>query len=189
VSDVRALAPGTYGEALVIHEVGSTVVQAFRQALGLAALLIFALIAVLWRDPWDTALAIVPIGLAALFTVAGTVVLAMPFNFANVIVLPLLMGMGVDSGIHLIHRVRSGPLPGGGLLRTSTSRAVLLSALTTLASFGVLGISTHLGMRSLGHLLTLGIAAILICNLLVLTALVRLLESRRSHRGARAELG
>ena len=180
VSDVQAVSPQAYGEGLVIYEVGRTVVRAFQQALSLGALLIFTLIVSLWRNLRDTALAVVPIALAALLTVAGTVVLAMPFNFANVIVIPLLVGMGVDSGIHLIHRFRSGPLRGGDLLHTSTSRAVLLSALTTLASFGALGFSTHRGMASLGRLLALGIGLLLISNLVVLTALVRLLERRRS---------
>ena len=183
VSDVRAVSPGAYGEGLVIYEVGRTVVQAFQQALSLGALLIFTLIVALWRNLRDTLLAVVPITLAALLTVAGTVVLGMPFNFANVIVIPLLVGMGVDSSIHLIHRVRSGRLQSGDLLHTSTSRAVLLSALTTLASFGALGFSTHRGMGSLGRLLTLGIGLILVCNLVVLTALVRLLVGRRSRAG------
>ncbi len=185
VNEIRALHPDAYGEGLVIYEVGRTVVQAFRQALSLAAVLIFALIALLWRNLRDTMLALLPILLAALFTVAGTVLLGMPFNFANVIVLPLLMGMGVDSGIHMIHRLRRGALPGGDLLHTGTSRAVLLSALTTVASFGALGFSTHRGMGSLGRLLTLGIGLILVCNLAVLTSAVRLLERRRE----RAEAG
>jgi predicted RND superfamily exporter protein len=72
----------------------------------------------------------------------------------------------------MVHRVRGGGLPDGNLLRTGTARAVLLSALTTMASFGTLGFSSHLGMASLGHLLTLGIALVLLCNQVVLPALV-----------------
>ena len=108
-----------------------------------------------------------------LFTAAISVPLSVPFNFANVIVIPLLLGMGVDTGIHLVHRYRTDKLPDGNLLRTSTASAVVLSALTTTASFGTLGMSSHLGMASLGQLLALGIALILLCNLVVLPALVR----------------
>jgi predicted RND superfamily exporter protein len=95
-----------------------------------------------------------------------------------VIVLPLLLGIGVDSGIHLVHRHRSAIDPQGQLLATSASRAVLWSALTTIASFGSLGLASHRGMASLGQLLTLGIALMLIANLMVLPALITLISGR-----------
>ncbi|MCK5365604.1 MAG: MMPL family transporter, partial [Gammaproteobacteria bacterium] len=113
------------------------------------------------------------------FTVACSVVLGIPFNFANVIIIPLLLGVGIVYGIHMVHRVRGGELPDGNLLRTGTARAVLLSALTTMVSFGTLGFSSHLGMASLGQLLTLGIALVLLCNLVVLPALVRVTDKMR----------
>ena len=180
VEEVRSLAPDAFGEGLVILESGRTVVRAFRQALLTAALLIVGLLLLVWRNLTDAALVAIPLVLAAVFTAAAAVLLGIPFNFANVIVIPLLLGMGVDSSIHLVHRFRSAALPGGNLLQTSTARAVLLSALTTIASFGALGLSTHLGMASLGQLLTLGITLILVCSLLVLPALIGFLQSRRN---------
>jgi len=114
-----------------------------------------------------------------LLTAASSAIFNIPFNFANVIVIPLLLGKGVDSGKHLVHRVRYAPLPGGNLLRTSTARAVVLSALTTLASFGTLGFTSHMGMASLGRLLSLGIALILLCNLLVLPVVVAMMSRRK----------
>jgi predicted RND superfamily exporter protein len=99
-------------------------------------------------------------------------VLGIPFNFANIIIIPLLLGIGIVYSIHMVHRVRAGELPDGNLLHTGTARAVLLSALTTMASFGTLGFSSHLGLASLGQLLTLGIGLVLLCNLVVLPALV-----------------
>ena len=72
-----------------------------------------------------------------------TVVADMPFNFANIIVLPLILGIGVDSGIHLVHRHRRGLAEDGNLLHTSTASAVLFSALTTGASFATLAVSNH----------------------------------------------
>ena len=173
VRSVQGLAPKAFGEGLVILETGAVVVGALRQALVVAALLISVLLLCLWRDVGDALLVVAPLGLATLFTAATSVPLGVPFNFANVIVIPLLLGMGVDTGIHLVHRYRSEALPGGNLLRTGTARAVLLSSLTTVASFGTLGISTHLGMASLGQLLALGIALILLCNLVVLPALLQ----------------
>ena len=80
--------------------------------------------------------------------------------------------MGVDSSIHLVHRYRTAAPESGNLLQTTTARAVTFSALTTVASFGTLGFSSHPGMASLGQLLTIGIAFTLLCNLIVLPALV-----------------
>ena len=174
VAAVQEVAPDTFGEGLVILETGRAVVRSLQQALLTAAVLIALLLLALWRNVADASLVAAPIALAALFTAACTVVLDVPFNFANVIVIPLLLGMGVDSGIHLIHRARAGALPSGNLLKSSTARAVMLSALTTIASFGTLGFSPHQGIASLGRLLAFGIAMILLCSLVVLPALAHL---------------
>jgi hopanoid biosynthesis associated RND transporter like protein HpnN len=174
VESVSATAPRAFGEGIVIHESGRIVVRAFRQALATAAVLVALSLLLMWRKLLDAALAALPLTLASLFTVASSVLLDVHFNYANVIVIPLLLGMGVDTGIHLVHRLRYEALPGGNLLRTSTARAVFLSAATTIASFGTLGFTTHRGMASLGQLLTLGITWILVCNLLVLPVVVAL---------------
>lgn len=173
VSSVQAVAPDAFGEGLVILETGAAVVRALVEALTTAAILIGLLLLLLWRNLMDAALVAIPLALAVLFTSAGSVLFDVPINFANVIVIPLLLGMGVDTGIHLVHRTRTEVLPDGNLLRTSTAGAVLLSALTTTASFGTLAFSSHLGMASLGKLLAMGIALIVVCNLVVLPALVR----------------
>ena len=108
------------------------------------------------------------------FLAAAAILLEIPFNFADVIVLPLLLGIGVDSGIHLVHRARVGDVRDNKLLGTSTARAVGFSALTTIASFGSLAFATHMGLATLGRLLTLGVGATLLCNLIVLPALIPL---------------
>jgi predicted RND superfamily exporter protein len=100
------------------------------------------------------------------------VVVGISFNFANVIVIPLLLGVGVDSGIHLVHRANVEGDAEGGLLATTTARAVFYSASTTIASFGALAFSSHRGMASLGTTLVIGMAFILVTNLVVLPALI-----------------
>ena len=177
VRAVRGVVPEAFGEALVIYEAGRTVVASFQQALVLAALLITALLFALWRNVIDTLLVALPIALATLFTAAAAVLLDISLNFANIIVIPLLIGIGVDTGIHLVHRYRY-EAPVESLLHTSTARAVVLSALTTTASFGTLAFATHRGMASLGQLLALGIALILLCHLLILPGLATLLRDR-----------
>ena len=90
---------------------------------------------------------------------------------------------GVDSGIHLVHRARVVADGDVNLLTTSTARAVAYSALTTIASFGSLGLATHLGLQTLGRLLTIGVGFTLVCNLIVLPALIRLRPDRSKLAG------
>ena len=178
VEEVRSLAPDAAGVSVYMLESAGVIVEALRQAFLLAFILIAALVWLIWRNLRDLVLVMAPLILAGLLTGAVSVLAGLPINFADVIVLPLLLGIGVDSGIHLVHRHRSGIDLHGDLLATSTSRAVLWSALTTIASFGSLGLASHRGMASLGQLLTLGIALMLIVNLMVLPALIALVSRR-----------
>ncbi len=173
VDGVKAITPEVAGSASEILESGRAVVRALTQAMLSAFVVITLFLLVLWRRIDDTALVLIPLLLASALTVAAAVLADIPFNFADVIVLPLLLGIGVDSGIHLVHRVRSIADADASLLGTSTARAVTYSALTTIASFGSLGLATHLGLATLGRLLTIGVGFTLACNLIVLPALIR----------------
>jgi len=173
VDGVKTIAPEVAGSASEILESGRSVVRALTQAMLSAFIVITLFLLILWRRIDDTALVLIPLLLASALTVAAAVLADIPFNFADVIVLPLLLGIGVDSGIHLVHRVRVVAKSDVSLLATSTARAVTYSALTTIASFGSLGLATHLGLATLGRLLTIGVGFTLVCNLIVLPALIR----------------
>jgi len=101
----------------------------------------------------------------------------LPFNFANVIVLPLLFGLSVDFGLHLILRAKSDEGEAINAIKTTTPRAILLSALTTLGSFGSIMLSGHPGTSSMGVLLTISIILSMVAILVVLPALITLLPS------------
>ncbi len=183
VEAVRAVALHATGSPVVILEAGNTVVGAFRDAAVLAFVAIAVLLAVLLRRLRDVALVFSPLVLAALLTVAASVLFGLPFNFANVIVLPLLFGLGVANGIHLVLRRRDE----GGVtevMASSTPRAVVFSALTTIGSFASIALSSHPGTASMGMLLTIAITLTLACTLIVLPALMTLDEKKRE--GVRA---
>jgi hypothetical protein len=179
VDGVRAVVPEVSGSASEVLESGRAVVNALREALLLAVVAIAAFLLLLWRRIDDTALVMIPLFLAATLTVAASVLLDIPFNFADVIVLPLLLGIGVDNGIHLIHRARAVGAEGGNLLETSTARAIVYSALTTIASFGTMGFASHLGLATLGQMLTLGVGFTVLSNVIVLPALISWRDERR----------
>jgi predicted RND superfamily exporter protein len=171
--------PTATGLPVVYQEASATVVAAFERALLYAFVIVSAIIWLVLRNARDTLLVIVPIGLASVLTAALTVVVGMPFNYANIIALPLLVGIGVDNGIHVVHRMRTER--GERLFATSTMRAVLASGLTTVASFGNLAFSAHVGTSSMGVLLALGLAASMTATLVVLPAWLERKAPRRSN--------
>jgi hopanoid biosynthesis associated RND transporter like protein HpnN len=171
VTDIRAVAPRATGEPVINVSAAEAVVVAFRRALANAAVATFILLLISLRSLRDALRVMIPLLLAAAMTGAATVLSGLAFNYANVIALPLLLGVGVDNGIHMVHRSRASPDAGGGLLGTSTARAVLYASLTTIFSFGNLAFSGHPGTASMGRLLTVGMLAVLVCTLFVLPAL------------------
>jgi predicted RND superfamily exporter protein len=178
---VKRVAPDATGSAVTLLEFGRAVVSSFQQALAAAVIAIASLLWLLWRRLSDMLLVLAPLALAALLTAATAGFLDIPFNFANVVVLPLLLGIGVDTGIHLVHRHRDTietighpEAPERELLTTSTAQAVLFSSLTTMASFGTMALSSHVGFSSLGKLLLAGVSYTLLANLVVLPALLSL---------------
>ncbi len=172
VQAVRRVAPQATDRPVVYLESSMVAVDAFRQALLTAGILIAVLLALLLRHWGDILRVLGPLVLAGVVTVALMVLLGIPFNFANIIALPLLLGVGVDNGIHMVHRGYSRHSGGGNLLHTSTARAVVVSTLTTLCSFGNLAFATHPGMASMGQVLTIGMLTVLACTLLLVPALL-----------------
>ena len=171
-------APTATGTPVIITEASKVVVRAFTEATLLAFVLITAILSIVLRRAADIALVLAPLALAAVLTAAAAVALGLALNFANIIVLPLLMGLGVASGIHLVLRRRQES-DGARLLTTSTPRAVLFSTLTTVASFGSLALSGHRGMTSMGQLLTLALGFTLVAMLVVLPSLMARGDSRQ----------
>lgn len=168
---VLAAAPNAVGTPVTISEAGDAVVSAFREASIIAFVLVSAILIFLLRSVARSLLVLLPLVLAAVLTGGTSVALNLPFNFANIIVLPLLFGLGVASGVHMVMREQAMDRA-IDIMQTSTPRAVLFSALTTIASFGSLALSGHLGMTSMGQLLTIAISYTLVCMLLVLPAMM-----------------
>jgi len=172
VEQIRTVAPNVTHDPVNILEGGKVVIRAFQLATGLALIAVICLIALSCRRLRDAVLVLVPVVLAGLWTVAIATLAGIDFNLANIIVLPLLLGLCVANGIHLVRRAQIEPE--GELLHTSTPRAVLFSALTTVSSFGSLAISGHRGTASMGQLLTIAIAVSLLVALVVLPATMEL---------------
>jgi predicted RND superfamily exporter protein len=169
---IHGVRPDAGGPVPGAVALGRAMISSLREALITAVIAIALGLVLLWRSLRYTLFTLAPLVMGSLSTAAVSVVADIPFNYANVIVLPLILGIGVDSGIHLVHRHRSGLAGARNLLATTTARAVLFSALTTLISFGTLGFSNHLGISSLAKLLCVGVLFMLLSNVILLPAIL-----------------
>ena len=170
VEQIKTVDNAVSGLPIANEAGGSAVVKAFLQAFGGAFIAITLLLLVIYRSFKHTALVIAPLMLAALLTGATNVLLDNPFNFANVIALPLLLGMGIDSSILIMHRLHFNKNEDENLLHSSTTRGIIFSSITTLCSFSSLSFTHHQGMASMGLLLSIGLFFTVICSLIVLPA-------------------
>jgi len=174
---VQTVDPRAIGSPVGIVEGGQAIIDACLQATALAILAATILLFVVLRRPGEVLLVLLPLLMTMVLTVAASLLLNIPLNLANVVALPLVLGLGIAFGIYLVLRKREG-ISIAQVLRSSTSKAVLFSAMTTMASFGALGFSRHQGMASLGILLVLTLTLALLCALVVLPALIGELEAR-----------
>ena len=181
---VSSVAPGATGRPAVESGIGKIVVSSFREAIAIATIGILLVVLLALRDFVESLLVVTPIVMAAIFTIATAVVIDVPFNMANVIAIPLVLGLGVDNGIHLVLRYREERSL-DTLLHSSTARAIVLSGLTTLAAFGALSVSDHRGISSMGILLTIAVFYLMLCTLVVLPALLAWRSGERARVSVR----
>jgi hypothetical protein len=166
---VLAAEPAAIGGPVSILKSGDTVVRAFVLA-GIYALVIISLL--LWvtlRRVTDVLLTLVPLLVAGAVTLEICVLIKLPLNFANIVALPLLLGIGVAFKIYYVVAWRSGRT---NLLQTSLTRAIFFSAMTTATAFGSLWLSSHPGTSSMGKLLALSLVTTLAAVLLFQPALM-----------------
>lgn len=171
VESVTTLYPDATGRPVLEAGTGRIVVAAFQQAVAIALGVIFIVLFWRLRSVRDAVLVLIPLILAGAATTAFGVLAGIPFNVANVIVLPLILGLGVDNGVHFVARWRE-ERDLAAVLLSSTPRAVLLSGGTTLVSFATLAIVNNSGISGMGLLLAAAMIAIMISTMIVLPALL-----------------
>jgi len=168
-SAVLVAEPNAIGGPVSILKSGDTIVKAFIHA-GIWALVVISLL--LWlalRRITDVLLTLVPLLVAGAVTLEICVLIEMPLNFANIVALPLMLGIGVAFKIYYVTAWRSGRT---NLLQTSLTRAIFFSAMTTATAFGSLWLSSHPGTASMGKLLALSLLTTLAAVLLFQPALM-----------------
>lgn len=176
---VAAVDPDVSGLAININLHETMIVTGFRQAAGLSAVLIFLIVVVQLRGLRDAALALMPTALGWLWMLGVMAAIGLNFNVANIVALPLVIGIGTAFGVHLMNRAQ-GSAAAHGVARLEdlirgTGGAVVLSALTTIASFAALMLGDYGGQSLFGLTMVIGISACLLASLIVLPALLAVL--------------
>ena len=166
---VLAVSPDAAGAPIAIQGAGDTILRAFIEAGAWALLSISILLFIVLRRASDVLLTLAPLVLAGIVTLEICVLIDMPLNFANIIALPLLLGLGVAFKIYFVMAWRAGVM---NLLQSSLTRAIVFSALTSATAFGSLWLSSHPGTSSMGKLLALSLVCTLAAAVLFQPALM-----------------
>jgi hypothetical protein len=166
VADVRTVDPNATGNPVQVFEASRQMKASFQQAACYALLMIVPVVLLDFRRLSHTLLAALPMAVGLLQTLGLMGLLDIPLNQANMIVLPLTLGIGMESGINLVHELRCqrGRYRGAG---NAVVVAVAVNSLTTMVGFGALMIANHRGLQSLGRVLTLAMGCCLLCSLLL----------------------
>ena len=182
ITEVQSVAPETTDLPIMYWESMKEVISAFQEAIVIALVTIALLLFAIRRNIFDTALVMTPLILAGLFTMASTVLTNTPINFANIIALPLLLGLGVDNGIHMVEKLHHSLSEEQNIYQSSTARAMFYGALTTASSFAGLAFSPHQGIASMGLIITIGIFWIMVCTFIILPALSKLVLKVQNNK-------
>ncbi len=178
VDQVTAIAPNAGGSAVTIVATSQTIVNAFRKAALIAVVAITVILLLALRRVLDVVLVLAPLLLSALLTLLVAVLLPLPLNFANVIALPLLLGVGVSFNIYFVMNWRAGR---HAILGSATARAIVFSALTTATAFGSLALSAHPGTSSMGKVLLISLGCTLLASLVFIPALLSSVHARTNR--------
>lgn len=177
VSEVRSVDPRATGNPLQAYEASLEMKRSYEHSALIALLVISVVLLADLRNLRHALLAGLPLGLSMVQTFGLLGWLNIPLNPANMIALPLILGIGIDYGVHLVHEYREqqGPYR----ISQGTAVAVLVDALTTIVGFGALMIASHRGLQSLGRVLTLGVTCCLLTSLVSLPALLAWISRKR----------
>ncbi|UFS71356.1 MMPL family transporter [Geomonas sp. RF6] len=174
LDDVRRVDPHATGEPVMVYESMTIMRDAYQRAFLYAFGAIVLILLVAFRSVKFAVIGLIPLVVGVLFMVAGMYICGISFNSANIIVMPLVLGIAVDSGIYMINRYRREEGSAGSVVTSSTGVGVFLNTLTIMASFGALMVAHHQGVFSIGAVMSLGMVACQIAFMVTLPAVLTL---------------
>ena len=176
IRDLRQVDKRVTGTPVQLYEYTTLLKNSFQEAARYSGFAIAILVFVHFRKASCVVLSLIPVALGAVWMLGMMGACNIPFNPANIMTLPLIIGIGVTNGIHILNRFAEEEHP--SILARSTGKAVLVSGLTAIAGFGSLMLARHRGIRSLGEIMSVGIATCMIVGLTLLPAILNILSRR-----------
>jgi predicted RND superfamily exporter protein len=170
IEDMRKVDPNATGTPVQLYQYTTLLKESYEEAAWYSLAAISLMVLLHFRSPLAVVLALLPVGIGSLWLVGWMGATGIPFNPANIMTLPLVIGIGVTNGIHILNRFAEEQNP--GILAKSTGKAVLVSGLTTIAGFGSLIPAAHQGIQSLGLVMAIGTAVCMFAGLTFLPALL-----------------
>ena len=174
LNDLRSVDPNVTGTAVNMFESTRMMTEGYVNGGLYAMTAIFVYVFFLFRNLRTVFFVLLPVLVGSIWTVGIMELTGLKLNMANLVILPLILGIGVVNGIHITHRYREEEDKHASILGKSTGQAVLLSSLTTMIGFGSMMVANHYGVFSLGMVLTLGVFNCLIASITFLPALLKL---------------
>ena len=174
VRQLRQVDPGVTGNAIHMFESSRLMKDGYVHGGIYAMVAIFIYILVSFGNLRATLVVLLPVAMGSIWTVGAMDLVGVSFNLANLVILPLIIGIGVVNGVHIVHRYREETDKSVNILSRSTGQGVVLSSLTTMIGFGSLMVADHQGVYSLGLVLTMGVGCCLITSITVLPSILKL---------------
>ena len=178
IDDVRRVDANATGEPVMVYESMTIMRNAYVKAFIYAFIAIIAILLVTFKSIKYAAIGLVPLIVGVLFMVSGMWLFGINFNSANIIVMPLVLGIAVDSGIYIINRFRREDGTAAAVVTSSTGVGVVFNTLTIMVSFGALMVAQHQGVFSIGAVMSLGMVACQIAFIITLPAVLTLAEKK-----------
>lgn len=177
ITELRRVDPDVSGSPVIGYESIGAMKDGYVEAAWYALLAILIVTYAALRRVGDALLAVLPLGLGMVWTAGLMWLTGVEFNLANMVAAPLIIGIGVENGIHLVHRCRQRTAegfrsPAAALIAGSTGQAVVLFSLTTMVGFGSLMVASYYGIFSIGLLLSLAVGSVLVASIVVLPLLL-----------------
>ena len=180
VRQVRTIDPNVTGTPVQLLEYTTLLKRSYEEAAVYSLIAIAILVFIHFRSIGSVILALLPVAIGSLWLGGIMGWFNIPLNPANIMMLPLIIGIGVTNGIHILNRFAEEQTP--SILAKSTGKAVLVSGLTTIAGFGSLALAKHRGIESLGYVMATGVATCMFAGLTFLPALLNLLMQKRNQK-------
>jgi uncharacterized protein len=178
LDDVRRVEPHATGQPVMVYESMTIMRDAYQRAFIYSFIAIVVILLIAFRSLKYTFIGLIPLVVGMLFMISGMYLFGISFNSANIIVMPLVLGIAVDSGIYIVNRFRREDETAATVITSSTGVGVLLNTLTIMASFGALMVAHHQGVFSIGAVMSLGMVACQIAFMITLPAVLTLFVKR-----------